>query len=573
VSLRLRLLAILLAAGAVPIGLASWYASGPLPRDLERRARSDLEREARLTRAAVGERPFTDALADSLGRAAGLRVTLIARDGTVRGDSYVPTDRLPSVENHRNRPEVREALRTGFGTATRVSRTVDFSLLYGAVPADGRVVRVAVPHSEVLAPADHVRRAILAAAIAWLLLLAFLLLPAERWVVRPLRGVRTALEGLAREGGSVEAIEAPARSRSDAAGETGRLHRAAAAVADRLERAEARRRQEEELLWVFDQMEDGVAVLDVAGTVVRTNRSFDRLAAPQETEGRPARSLFRDPAVLDALDRGLEGHEAEAEIARGSRTALVSVRPHGERVLVLVRDLTRLRRLEGVRRDFVANASHELKTPLTSILGFAETLEDADLPAERREEFLARIRDNAVRMRRLVDDLLDLSRIESGAWRPRPETIRVGAAARQAWEQVPRREGKHVALDVAVSEAPEVSADRGALEQILRNLLDNAFRYSPAGGTVRVESRPSGDRVRVVVTDEGPGIPVSQRQRAFERFWRVDPGRSRAEGGTGLGLSIVRHLVAAHDGSVGIEGEPGEGAAVWFTLPAPGRTS
>jgi len=573
VSLRLRLLALLLAAGAVPIGLASWYASGPLPRDLERRARSDLEREARLARAAVGGRPFTDALADSLGRAAGLRVTLIARDGTVRGDSYVPADRLPSVENHLGRPEVREALRKGFGTATRVSRTVDFSLLYGAVPAERGIVRVAVPHSEVLAPAVHVRRGILAAAVAWLLLLAFLLVPAERWVVRPLRGVRTALERLVRAGGSSEAIGAMSRSRVDAGGEAGRLHRAVGAVADRLEQAEARRRQEEELLWVFDQMEDGVAVLDAGGTVLRTNRSFDQLAAPQETEGRPARSLFRDPAVLDALDRGLEGHEAEAETASGSRTTLVSVRPHGERVLVLVRDLTRLRRLEGVRRDFVANASHELKTPLTGILGFAEAMEDADLPAGRRAEFLARIRDNAVRMRRLVDDLLDLSRIESGAWRPRPERIRVEAAARQAWDQLPRRGGKDVALEFAVSAAPEVSADRGALEQILRNLLDNALRYSPGGGAVRVESRPLGDRVRVAVTDEGPGIPVSQRQRVFERFWRVDPGRSRAEGGTGLGLSIVRHLVAAHGGSAGIEGEPGEGAAVWFTLPAPGRAS
>jgi len=570
VSLRLRLLVLLVVEGAVPLGLAAWYASGPLPADLEARARTDLGREARLARSAALGRPFTDALADSLGEAAGIRVTLIGADGTVRGDSYVPEDRLGSVENHAGRPEVREALRSGLGTATRMSRTVGFSLLYAAVPDGRRIVRVAMPHSEVLAPAVHVRRALLAAAVAWLLFVAFLLVPAERWLGGPLRPVREALERLAEGRRDAEAVSGTAlRVPGAGGGEPGRLARAAAGVADRLDRAERQRRQEEELLWVFDQMEDGVAVLDDRGTVVRTNRAFDRLAAPQETSGRPARSLFRDPAILDALDRGLAGDAAEAETARGDRTLLLSVRPHGERVLLLARDLTRLRRLEGVRRDFVANASHELKTPLTSILGFAETLQDADLPAERRSEFLERIRHNAARMRRLVDDLLDLSRIESGAWRPRSERIPVEAAARQAWDEVPRRGDGQVRLEVETSLAPAVDADRGAVDQVLRNLLDNALRYSPPDGVVRVESAPSDGRVRVTVTDQGPGIPVSQRERVFERFWRVDPGRSRAEGGTGLGLSIVRHLVAAHGGSVGIEGAPGEGATVWFTLPAP----
>lgn len=572
-SLRLRLLAVVLAAGVVTLGLGLWYVSGPLREDLDARARADLETEAGLVRAAVGDRPFGDSLADSLGSAGHVRVTLIGRDGTVLGDSYIPADRLASVENHADRPEVRDALRAGVGTARRTSSSVGFSLLYVAIPAERGVVRVAVPASEVLAPAEHTRRALFVAAIAFLILVGFLLVPAERFIARPLERARIALERLA-EGHPAKAAFGPAEwSARRAAGEIGRLVGAIGAVSDRLERTEARRHQDEELLWVFDQMEDGVAVLDDRGVVVRANRAFETLAAPQEAVGRPARSLFRDPAVLDALDRGKEEGEAETETRAGDRTLLVSVRPHRERSLLIVRDLTRLRRLEGVRRDFVANASHELKTPLTSILGFAETLEDEALPAERRAEFLTRIRDNAVRMRRLVDDLLDLSRIESGAWRPRLESVDLEAAVRQAWGEVLRREEAGVSLELETSDAPRVRADRAALDQVLRNLLDNAVRYSPAGGHIRVRSHPLNGRVRLTVTDEGPGIPVSQRERVFERFWRVDPGRSRAEGGTGLGLSIVRHLVAAHGGSVGIEGEPGQGATVWFTVPAPGRPS
>jgi two-component system phosphate regulon sensor histidine kinase PhoR len=534
VSSRFRLLLVLLSGGLVSLGLVQGYASTRLPELLETRARSDLEREADLVRTAVGSQPFSDSLADVLGQS-GDRVTLLDASGKIVGDSYLPASRLDSMASEAGRPEVRSALRGDTASVTGLSEQLGSTLLYVALPASGGVVRVARPLAEVVEPAVHVRRALLAVAIAYLLLVAFLVVPLERLVTGPARAAPHRL--------------VPATPGEEA----GPKH--------------------DELLWVFDQMDEGIAVLDEHGTVVRVNRSMASMTAPQHPVGRPARSLFRDPAVLEALDRGVEGLAAETETSSGGRTFLVSVRPHESRILLLVRDLTRLRRLEGVRRDFVANASHELKTPLTSILGFAETLQDEDLPPDRRAEFVRRIRDNATRMRRLIDDLLDLSRIESGAWQPRPELIEVEAAARQAWVELGAPGDRDVELSSRTGEAPTVWADRAALHQILRNLLDNALRYAPPGTAIGVSSLPSEDLVRIEVSDRGPGIPLAERERVFERFWRVDPGRSRAEGGTGLGLSIVRHLVAGHGGSVGIEGAPGEGTTVWFTLPAPGAAA
>lgn len=530
VTSRFRLVIVLLLMGVVTLGLAYWYAATKLPELLERDARARLEHTASLARVAAAGRPFSDSLADELARAAVDRVTLLDVHGRVVGDSYLPASRLDSIPLEADRPEVSAALRGETGYNTGLSSALGFTLFYVAVPAPGGVIRIATPLTEVLEPAIHMRRALLAAAVACLIFVAFVTEPFRRFL----------------------AVRHPASA----------THIRPAAATGR----ESRER-EEDLAWVYDQMDDAVGVLDPEGTVIRANRALSAMAAPQRAVGRPARSLFRDPAVLEALDSGTEGHAAETETEIAGRTYLVSVRPHGSRILLLVQDLTRLRRLEGVRRDFVANASHELKTPLTSILGFAEMLQDEDMPGGQRTEFVAKIQRNATRMRRLVDDLLDLSRIESGAWRPRLEPVAIDAIAREAWEELGGAGERGITLDVNTAPAPHARADRSALDQIFRNLLDNARRYAPPGSAIRVTSAPIDGRVRVAVSDQGPGIPVSQRERVFERFWRVDPGRSRAEGGTGLGLSIVRHLVAGHEGSVGIEGEPGEGTTVWFTLP------
>jgi signal transduction histidine kinase len=256
------------------------------------------------------------------------------------------------------------------------------------------------------------------------------------------------------------------------------------------------------------------------------------------------------------------------EVSVGEKTLTLTARPlaSGGAVLALF-DLTTLRRLETVRRDFVANVSHELKTPLTVVGGFAETLADNGLDPEQRSQFAAAIVANTRRMQRLVDDLLDLSRIESGGWTPKAATTDVEAAARDALATVRvRAESRGLALRVDV-EPPglKVHADQTALRQVLTNLVDNAVRHTEAGEIV-VSARESVDGVSVHVRDTGAGIRPEHLTRIFERFYRVDAARSREEGGTGLGLAIVKHLVEAHGGRVTATSEIDRGTSIeaWF---------
>ena len=231
-------------------------------------------------------------------------------------------------------------------------------------------------------------------------------------------------------------------------------------------------------------------------------------------------------------------------------------------------DLTRQRRLETVRRDFVANVSHELKTPLTIVSGFAETLSEESVPDDVRREFARSISKNANRMQRIVDDLLDLSRIESGGWVPRPARTSVSAAAAEIFATVTSRaevDETELATDIA-EDAAMVNADPTALRQLLSNLVENAVRYAP-GGRVMVFARRAGNGVNVGVRDTGSGIAPEHLPRIFERFYRADAGRSREAGGTGLGLAIVRHLAEAHGGRVWAESRLGEGTTITAFFP------
>jgi signal transduction histidine kinase len=241
--------------------------------------------------------------------------------------------------------------------------------------------------------------------------------------------------------------------------------------------------------------------------------------------------------------------------------------PDGGAVLALL-DLTTRRRLETIRRDFVANVSHELKTPLTVINGFAETLLEPDIESGQRRQFVATIQSNVVRMQRIVDDLLDLSRYESGGWTPNPTSVDLRSAASEALALV-RNEAERKKLELCTDladGAERANADPTALRQILQNLVENAVRYTPAG-RVTVFSRSEDGGVIVGVRDTGVGIPSEHLTRIFERFYRVDPGRSREGGGTGLGLAIVKHLAEAHGGSVRATSTVGAGTEIAVYFP------
>lgn len=320
---------------------------------------------------------------------------------------------------------------------------------------------------------------------------------------------------------------------------------------------------------LIDCMAEGVVALTDDARILRTNRAARTLLdLPEAPPFAPIGTLVRHPELRAVLEESVARPVTAREIRFGDRHFLVSSRllDLGGAVTTFL-DVSDVRRLEQVRRDFVANASHELKTPLTSIRGFAETLLEGDPPEELRERFVRSIRDNALRLQRLVDDLLDLSRLESGRWEMQLQPLSPGEVARRAWapyaDQAASRDvGFEVGGDVPVRADPE------ALYQILRNLLENALRHTGDGGHIHVTAAEiDGGLVGIEVSDDGEGIPSRSLPRIFERFYRADSARDRDVGGTGLGLSIVRHLVSVLGGTVEVESELGRGTTIRFTLP------
>lgn len=331
---------------------------------------------------------------------------------------------------------------------------------------------------------------------------------------------------------------------------------------------------------VLEAIPSGVMVIGAARQVVLVNRRcLELLGARHERPlGRYYGLLVDDPRVAGTVERALAGLEAEpleVELRRqgAASTLWVSARPFaaagGSGAILVVHDVTGLRRLERSRRELVAHVSHELKTPVAAILGFAETLAEGEAAPEEVPRFLQWIRREAERIGKLVDDLLRLARLESPEFTPRRQDLdaaRLAGDVLQRFAVAARRRGQR--LEVAVpSEPVPLRADPELLQQALANLLDNALRYTPEGGSIRLEVADEGSAVVFRVADTGPGIAPEHQERIFERFYRPDEGRSRREGGTGLGLAIVKHVAQVHGGQVGVRSRPGEGACFWIAIP------
>jgi two-component system phosphate regulon sensor histidine kinase PhoR len=326
--------------------------------------------------------------------------------------------------------------------------------------------------------------------------------------------------------------------------------------------------ERDEMQGLMDSMGEAVLSLDRKGNILRTNRAaIEMLGFPDPVPSVPVRDLVRHPTLSSLLESAMKGPYAAQEIEVGDRHLMVSaMMAEGGGAVITLHDVSELRRLEVVRRDFVANASHEMKTPLTAIRGFAETLLEDDPPPELRRQFLGSVKSNTLRIQSLVDDLLDLSRLESGGWVARVEEVELRPLVEDLMENLLSRSSSRD-LDVSVLGNAWVWGDHQGVIQVLGNLLNNAEQYTPDGGAIVVEVKKKGDRAQIEVRDTGIGIPAPALPRVFERFFRVDPARSRSVGGTGLGLAIVRHLVEAMDGRVWAESEPGDGTSIFFTLP------
>ncbi|MEO7083399.1 MAG: ATP-binding protein [Gemmatimonadaceae bacterium] len=525
----------------------------------------ELEREAKLV--ATHWRPGinADSLADVDGAALGRRVTLIDSTGVVLGDSEFSDEGLHQLQNHSTRPEVIEARAKGMGSSMRPSASAGDDEIYLAVKHPMGFVRVSVSTKQFREVVRGARSDVLIAgliAVVGALVFGFAF---SRDVSRPIVELRDVARAIA-------AGELDRRPTLAAPGEVGdlalALHRMTEQLAARLSALES----EDALLnAVIESLDEGIVAISPRGDVVRLNQSARRLMALTAIAPFSVDMLPQERVVRESVRGAMAGSSAEPnELTLGDKTLLITARPlpDGGAVLAMM-DLTTRRRLETIRRGFVANVSHELKTPLTVIGGFAETLRDPDLPRGDRERFIDTIGTNARRMQRIVDDLLDLSRYESGSWVPNVMSNDFAGTVADIFTGVSRAataKGLSLSFDATPS-ARHVDADPTALRQVLNNLVENALRHTVRGGiAVRAES-PANGGTTISVSDTGTGIPVEHLGRVFERFYRVDSGRARDEGGTGLGLAIVRHLVEAHGGSVRAESVVGHGTTITLYFP------
>lgn len=551
----------------IALGTLVWHAGWTLQRTLADDVAAVLQREARLVRVALGADPAVwQDVVRRYAAATGNRITLIDSAGRVVADSDFRPGPLTLIENHAGRPEVRAALDGAVGRDVRESETVGREMMYVAIGGGPGVVRVAEDMSRASEVVRHVQTAIIGSAFLALLVGMIAAAIASRAVGRPL-------------------VELSGAARAIAAGSPPRFPRSGIAEIDALVRAlremhqqlaarfdEVRREQAESGALV-ESMVEGVIAADARGRITTANAAARRMLGYGPAGALPdLGELFRSKSAREIVGHALRDRDGEAsgEVELDGRTLLITVRalPAGGAVLVL-HDLTETRRLEAVRRDFVANVSHELRTPLTSISGYAETLLTDPPDAGTSRRFIETIHANARRMQRLVDDLLDLSRLEAGRWQPARGTVDGASLAREIWASLAdRREARSIAFEASTAPGITLHADPDALRHILTNLLDNSLRHTPAGGRITVTIRGEGDGTALEVSDTGRGIGRDHLPRIFERFYRADSARSRDEGGTGLGLAIVKHLVEGHGGRVSADSEAGRGTTITCWFPA-----
>ena len=587
-GIRLKLFGISLAL-VVGVGLISgFFLESRLRSWLTDRIGLELLAQGRIARdlievaPAVADTSVADQLADRMGNSTGLRITIIDSRGVVLGDSGLTREELAHVENHGERPEVKQAIAGGLGAATRYSMSMRTDMFYVAVPFTRAelhgVVRIAVPLSEVDSVAARLRLVLFVAGLLGLGPAIGISGVASHLALRPLRSlVRNAR--LVTSGAESSTKRLPVSSND----ELGRLAGSFNELVDELNQTLSSLAGERDRLeTMLGGMTEALLALDPDDRVTHVNQAArDLLTLGESPIGQLLVELVRVPALGELIERVHREPAAVAESelalphARQVLARAASIKTTGGIILVML-DISEIRRLEKVRRDFVANVSHELRTPVSVIQANAETLLDGALTHPTRgPEFLQAILRNAQRLARLVSDLLDLSRIESGHFSLELQPTGVASAVQRSMESIRGLAArKRLTVESEISPELRVIADSSAFDQVLTNLIVNAVKYTPEDGHVQIRaargptSAPGAALIHIEVCDDGAGIEPRYRLRIFERFYRVDPGRSRDMGGTGLGLSIVKHLVNAMHGEVGVTDNPTGGSVFRVTLPA-----
>jgi len=569
----------------VAVAAVSWYAGLSLRRFYYTQTTSTLEARASLLEERLGplmgpnRRPELERLVADLSLRSGTRVTVILPSGQVAADSHEDPG---AMENHADRPEIRTAMSGEVGRSRRFSHTLEKELVYVAAPVvrDGEVlgvVRTALPRTALDEELGAVLGRISLAAVVLILFAAAVSLVASRRLAGPIQAMRSAALSFAR-GDLKHHVPLPHSEELASLAES--LNSMATDLDTRIRTITHQRAEQEAVL---AGMVEGVIAVDSDERVIALNRAASEMFGvdPETARGRPIQEVIRNTDVHDfaaltlasdgVVEREFSLSAEQERFVQAHGAALRGDQGHRVGAVIVLNDVTRMRRLENVRRDFVANVSHELRTPITSIKGFVETLlDDADRDEESTRRFLSIISRHADRLDAIIEDLLFLSRIEhEGSERGGDfvETPVRGVIASAVESLSPGARERRTTVTVDCGEDIVARVNAQLLEHAVANVLDNAIKYSPEGEHVRVECERREGEVVIRVSDNGPGIPPADVPRIFERFYRVDKARSRELGGTGLGLAIAKHIAQAHDGRITVESVLGKGSSFSIRLP------
>ncbi len=521
----------------------------------------------------------TDSLTDEIGGGIQGRITIIDKQGKVLGDSYESGKALSIMENHRNRPEVASALQDKPGKSIRYSYTIKEEMLYIASPIKYRgevigVARLALPLTELRHQQNRILNIVLLGLVLAFIFSLILSFGFANRVSKPLRQIMQI-------GKSMSKGDFTQRTKIKTRDEIGELGDILNQMSDELSQKIAQISEEKSQLdSILSSMVEGVLAVDSSGRVLLVNKTLSQVfnlssanygKLYYEVIRNPELNQFIQEVLTDPKDKRKEVsffHPEEKDFM--VQSALVEQKRKGSISLLFVfHDITELKKIERVRKDFVANVSHELRTPLTSIKGFVEALRDGAInDPEKSLQFLSIISQHADRMNKIVTDLLQLSRIESKDFTLKIEPFFLKELLDEVFSTLKNfaQEKSQILETSLTSPDLKVSADRHWITQALTNLVDNAIKYTPEKGKIRIEAKDKRESVEIAVIDNGIGIPQKDLPRIFERFYRVDKGRSRESGGTGLGLSIVKHIIEAHGGKVEVKSQEGKGSEFSFTL-------
>jgi len=567
-------------------GLMAFFLDRHLEQNSLRDIRSSLIMQASLIENQIqAQKPknedidYLDGLVKTLKPKIQCRLTIIDIKGNVLADSEKSRAEISSMENHLGRPEVKAAIDGNIGVDTHYSPTLKVDMLYVAVPIrsgdqTAGVLRLAMPLENIQKTLTAIRKIVLLGLLFALGLAAVLSYLLVSQITKPINRMMRICRRFA-EGDFGRRIN---HNCSDELGELAvTLNKMAQDIEDKIKQT---KEQNQKLTAVFNSMIEGVIVTDKATRIVSLNHTVEEMfgVCEKAAKGKLLLEAVRNSRLSEVISDVLEnGRSASAEVNLvhpARKTLQINAAPifSGNIVdgcLAVVHDITEIKRLETMRSDFVANVSHELKTPLTSIKGFAETLLEGALEdKEHNRSFLKIIHEHAERLNSLVNDLLSLSYFESTEMVLEKKNLDIrGLLDEVVLGFASQRKKKNIAINNELPSGLVVKADRDRLGQVFTNLLDNAVKFGDENSSIKIYWQDTDGKIKVVVEDTGTGIPEKDIPRIFERFYRVDKARSRELGGTGLGLSIVKHIIEQHGGTVGVESIEGAGTKFWFTLP------